>query len=231
MDIKLLFVFFLFGVIMKLYDDLNDNNLFEYFNILKEKDYINHFLIGVFYICGTIHAFKESVLFLGNTLFFVINMFYDKKAFDQPHEFTCLIFSILLTLYLLFFENLIGNTFDEFKKMYLILCDKDKYIYLIVYCIIINIIYYCEYSLLNNEYSYKKLIVRFFILTTFIILFVITKSILPNIFIFLFLCNIGYYITSCIFQIILIRKDIIEKSLKKEKNKKRKRKNKKEKKE
>ena len=219
MDIKLLFVSFLIGVIMKLQDDLNDNNLFEYFNILKEKDYINHFLIGVFYICLTISAFKQPVLFLGYNLFFVANMFYDKKAFDNPFEFTCLIISILLTLYLLFFENLIGNTFDVLKKIYVILCDKNKYIYLITFTIIDIIITYIEYLLLNNEYSYKKLILRILFLTTTIILFVITKNILPNIIIYSLLYLIGYYLISCIFQVILIRKDKIENLLKIKKRK------------
>ena len=219
MDIKLLFLCFLVGVIMKLYDDLNDNNLFEYFNILKEKDYINHFLIGVFYICLTISAFKPPVLCLGYNLFFVANMFYDKKAFDNPFEFTCLIISILLTLYLLFFENLIGNTFDVLKKIYVILCDKNKYIYLITFTIIDIIITYIEYLLLNNEYSYKKLILRILFLTTTIILFVITKNILPNIIIYSLLYLIGYYLISCIFQVILIRKDKIENLLKIKKRK------------
>jgi hypothetical protein len=220
MDIKLSFLSFLIGVIMKLQDDLNDNNLFEYFNILKEKDYINHFLIGVFYICLTISAFKQPVLFLGNTIYFVANMFFDKKEFDHPHEFTCLILSILLTLYLLFFENLIGNIFDVLKKIYLILCDKDKYIYYIISFIMFIIIgNYIEYSLLNTEYSYKKLILRFLFLTTNIILCVITKNILPNIIIYNLLYLIGYYLTSCIFQVILIRKDRIEKSFKNQKRK------------
>jgi hypothetical protein len=226
MDIKLSFLSFLIGLIMKLQDDLNDNNLFEYFNILKEKDYINHFLIGVFYICWIIFAFKEPVYFSGVTLFFIfvffiVDVFYNKKefkAFDKPFESTCLIISIILLLYLLFFENLMGNTFDALKKNYLILCDKDKYIYYILLAIIniINIIY--EYYLLNIEYSYKKLIVRFLFLTA-TILFVITKDIIPNIF-YGMVFTIGYYITSCIFQIILIRKDIIEKSLKKAKKEK-----------
>jgi hypothetical protein len=225
MDIKLLFVSFLIGVIMKIYDDLNDNNLFEYFNILKEKDYINHFLIGIMYICLTISAFKQPVLFAGSTLFFIgvffiVDMIYNKKglkAFDNPFEFTCLILSIFLTLYLLFFENLIGNTFDVLKKIYLILCDKNKYIYLITFTIINIIIIYIEYLLLNNEYSYKKLILRILFLTTNIILYVITKNILPNIIIYSLLYLIGYYLISCIFQVILIRKDIIDKSFKKEK--------------
>ena len=220
MDIKLLFVDFLIGVVMKLYDDLNDNNLFEYFNILKEKDYINHFLIGVFYICLTISAFKHPVIFVFNTLIFVLDFFYDKKAFEKPFEFTFLIISIILSLYLLLFENLIGNTFDVLKKFYLILCNKI-YIYIIIlFYIFTSIAGYSEYSLINTEYSYKKLFLRFFILTTFIILFVITKDILPNDIIYNLIYPIGYYIISCIFQVILIRKDIIEKSLKKEKNKK-----------
>ena len=217
---KLLFVSFLYGFIMKLYDDLNDNNLFEYFNILKEKDYINHFLIGVFYICLTISAFKHPVLFVYNTLFFVFNSFYDKKEFDNPHEYTCLIISILLTLYLLFFENLIGNTFDVCKNLYLLLSNK-KYIYILIICFIIMIIFiYIEYSLINTEYSYKKLFIRFCMLITAIISFMITKDILPNIIIYHMIYNFGYYPTSCIFQIILIRKDRIGKSLKKAKKEK-----------
>jgi hypothetical protein len=241
MDIKLLFVFFLFGVIMKLYDDLNDNHLFEYYNILKEKDYINHFLIGVFYICLTIIAFKTPFIFLCLTLFFVVLFFilhvmcYDKKAFDKPFEFTCLIISILLTLYLLFFENLIGNIFEVFEACFevctnlYLLSDKNKFIYIITIIITITSFYivnYIEYLLLNIEYSYNKLIIRFLFLTTYIILFVINKNILPRIIISKIIPNIifygmvftiGYYLTSCIFQIILIRKDRIEKFLKKEK--------------
>ena len=88
------------------------------------------------------------------------------------------------------------------------------------------IVGYIEYLLLNNEYSYKKLILRILFLTTNIILFVITKNILPNIIIYSLLYLIGYYLISCIFQVILIRKDIIDKSFKKEKKSLKKAKNK-----
>ena len=113
-----------------------------------------------------------------------------------------------------------GNTFDVCKNLYLLLSNKI-YIYILIICFIMYIITnYIEYFiLLNTEYSYKKLFIRFFILTTAIISFVITKDILPNNLFHELVYHIAYYLTSCIFQIILIRKDRIEKSLKKSKKK------------
>jgi hypothetical protein len=218
MDIKLLFLCFLFGVIMKLYDDLNDNNLFEYFNILKEKDYINHFLIGILYICLTISVFKIPVYFSGLCIVGVFCMFADKKSFEQPVEFISAILCSLLLLYLLFFENLISNIIDECKKFYLfLLCNTDKYIYLIICYIIFCIVGYNEYSLINTEFSCKKLISRFLLFLFLIILFICFNNIYPNNINYSLIYGSSYLLTSCIFQIILIRKDIIEKSFKKEK--------------
>jgi hypothetical protein len=218
MDIKLLFLCFLFGVIMKLYDDLNDNNLFEYFNILKEKDYINYFFIGILYICLTIIAFKIPVFFSGLCIIGCFFMFADKKSFEQPVEFIFAILCILLLLYLLFFENLISNIFDECKKFYLfLLCYKYKYIYLITLYILNIISVYTEYSLINTEFSYKKLISRFLVFLFQIILFIFLNNIYPNNSNYSLIYGSSYLLTSCIFQVILIRKDIIEKSLKKEK--------------
>ena len=215
MDIKLLFLCFLVGVIMKLYDDLNDNNLFEYFNISKEKDYINHFLIGILYICLTIFVFKIPVYFSGLCIVGVFCMFADKKSFEQPVEFISAILCSLLLSYLLFFENLISNIIDECKNFYLfLLCNTYKYIYLIICYIIFG---YNEYSLINTEFSYKKLISRFLLFLFLIILFIFFNNIYPNNLNYGLIYGISYLLTSCIFQIILIRKDIIEKSLKKAK--------------
>ena len=48
--IKLSILTFLAGFLSKIYDDLNDNNLFDYIFLLKNKEYINEFLKGMHYI-------------------------------------------------------------------------------------------------------------------------------------------------------------------------------------
>ena len=225
MNFQLLLLFIL-GVSVKIYDDLNDNNLFEFFNISKEKNYINHFLIGFHYICWTMSALKLPLCNILIYIFYLYTYFIDNKALSQPYEFNGFLLMSLLSLYLLFFENLIGKILDECKKIYLYLSLCEKYIYIlyiiILYIIIffITIVYitYIEFVILiNTEFSYKKLISRFLLIIFLIVVFIINHLYFPNIFNYFILYFIGYCLTSCIFQIILIRKDRIEKSLKKEK--------------
>ena len=224
MNVKLLFLLFIAGVSVKIYDDLNDNNLFEYFNILKEKDYINHFLIGFHYICYTIFALKLPICATIIYIYYLNNFFIDKNAFNQPYEFTGLILSSLMILYLLLFEKLIGKIVDEYTKLYLLL-SNNNIIYIIIYiicifCISVVYIIYIEcFIVLNTEFSYKKLISRFLWVIILIVVFIINHLYFPNIFNYSILYCFGYFLTSCIFQIILIRKDRIEKSLKKSKKK------------
>ena len=230
MNVKLLFLLFIAGVSVKIYDDLNDNNLFEYFNISKEKDYINHFLMGFHSICSTIFALKLPLCATIIYIYYLNNFFIDKNAFKQPYEFTGLILSSLTILYLLFFENLIGKILDEYIKLYLLLSQNNNIIYIIIYIIcifcvsVVYIIYIECFIILNTEFSYKKLISRFLWVINLIVVFIINHLYFPNIFNYSILYCFGYFLTSCIFQIILIRKDRIEKSLKKEKKKKEKRK-------
>jgi hypothetical protein len=230
MDVKLLFLLFIAGAFIKIYDDLNDNNLFEYFNILKEKDYINYLLIGFNYICGIMLTLKLPLCFIIIYIVYLYHFFTDKKAWLQPYEFNGFLFLSLLSLYLLFFENLIGKILDECKILYLLICDKYIYIYYIIITLFITIVYttYIEFVILiNTEFSYKKLISRFLLVIIFIVVFIINDLYFPNIFNNQNYCLIygsSYLLTSCIFQVILIRKDRIEKSLKKEKKKSKKKK-------
>jgi hypothetical protein len=225
MNVKLLFLLFIAGVSVKIYDDLNDNNLFEYFNILKEKDYINYFLIGFHYICWTIFALKLPICATIIDIYYLNNFFIDKNAFKQPYEFTGLILFSLTILYLLLFENLIGKIVDEYIKLYLLLSQNNNIIYIIIYIIcifcvsVVYIIYIECFIVLNTEFSYKKLISRFLWVINLIVVFIINHLYFPNIFNYSILYCFGYFLTSCIFQIILIRKDRIEKSLKKSKRK------------
>ena len=106
---------FLAGVFCKIYDDLNDNNLFEKHSfLLKNKEYINEMLKGVFYILLT---YASS----------------NKKAYEMPYEYSITIIFLLFSVYLCFSHIEQFISFISMTTMLLILVGSI-YIFDIILC-------------------------------------------------------------------------------------------------
>ena len=193
------------GAFVKIYDDMNDNKLFKYNKFLKKyKKYINEFLklsiAGLF----TIISFNDFIFCYFFTILNVLYSFLDIPAFSNSYEFSGLICSCLLCIYLYF-------------------TNKIKIIYIIITLLFIFesvfIYYFFEMILFNNiEFGINKLIFRFIIIIS-IILFLIILYFKFNycfyIFINCLLITISYTSTSCMFQIFLICNDKKVKKIKK----------------
>jgi hypothetical protein len=197
LDKNTLYTFsFLFGVIIKIYDDLNDNKLFKYYDFLKKnKKYINNILQCLIVGCLTVLSFQDFMFCFDFTIMNIIFFSIDRNAFSESYEFSGLIMISMLCLFL-FFISKQKVTLDLFNK------------FLIISIISITLLF-IDYFILNNaEYGLVKLILRFITLINLIILIV-------TLFIFnlnkiniisknLILFGIGYLFTSCIFQFLLL---------------------------
>jgi hypothetical protein len=197
LDKNTLYTFsFLFGVIIKIYDDLNDNKLFKYYDFLKKnKKYINNILQCLIVGCLTVLSFQDFMFCFDFTIMNIIFFSIDRNAFSESYEFSGLIMISMLCLFL-FFISKQKVTLDLFNK------------FLIISIISITLLF-IDYFILNNaEYGLVKLILRFVTLINLIILIV-------TLFIFnlnkiniisknLILFGIGYLFTSCIFQFLLL---------------------------
>ena len=195
------------GALLKIYDDINDNKLFKYNKYLKKyKKYINEFLklsiSGLF----TIISFNNFIFCYLFTILNVLYSFIDIPAFNNPYEYSGLIYSCILFIYLCFI--------NEINIIYL-------FFILIFYLFNIFIYYLFDIFLLHNiEFGIKKLIFRFIFAIYFLILYYFKFDFLylsNNI----ILCWVSYLFTSCIFQIFLICNDKKDKKCKKDKKRKR----------
>jgi hypothetical protein len=197
LDKTTLYIFsFLFGVIIKIYDDLNDNKLFKYYDFLKKnKKYINNILQCLIVGCLTVLSFQDFMFCFDFTIMNIIFFSIDRNAFSKSYEFSGLILISILCLFLFFISK---------QKITLELFNK----FIIIFIISITLLF-IDYFILNNvEYGLVKLILRFITLINLIILIVtlflfnlnkiniISKN--------LILFGIGYLFTSCIFQFLLL---------------------------
>ena len=195
---------FIHGCLLKIYDDLYDNNLYAFFNISKEKSYINEFLKISIIMIGAIFYVNFYMFYV---IFVLINIttFFIKPSDYGSFELSGLIVSILLF------------PFINWKN------DSITHYSLIVISILLLGSYFVEKicNCINIEYSYTKLLYRFigFIFCTLVLS---SKYIKNEGIIILLIDLIGFLLTSCIFQYILItyEKEIQQSNLK---NKKRKR--------
>ena len=185
---------FLAGVFCKIYDDLNDNNLFEKHSfLLKNKEYINETLKGLFYILLTFVSSKFIYPILLISLTAITQYCFDKKAYEMPYEYSVTIIFLLFCIYLCFshFEQFI--TFISMTTMLFILVGG---IYIVDIILCPNTI----------EFGYKKLVLRFFASISILLLF------LTNYFykfcsdevLYCWWCFFGYCLTSSCFQLYLI---------------------------
>jgi hypothetical protein len=218
--IKLSILTFLAGVLCKVYDDLNDNELFITDFMKKNRDFINEFLKGMHYILITYisstYIYPILLFLIPNTFLFFLN----PEAYKMPYEFSGTLALTLLGIYLII-DNL-----NELKESF--------FMTLIVGIIYILGTYFFDILLFKNiEFGFKKLVVRAFT-TIFIILVLLTNyylKMIPDEILYFLWYIIGYAVTSCAFQIFLIMKnkndnnnEFVEENPQKEKQHKKRRK-------
>jgi hypothetical protein len=208
MNVKLLFLLitlYLLGSLAKIYDDLNDNNLFDYFYLSKEKEYINHFLIGFQYIFLTTVTLNYPIVFFSIAGVVLPQIIMDRKAFDNPFEFNVVVLFFLLALYLLFCDNVFVKMYKFVESIF----NHEHIYFLFFYVILWYLMYFFDISQFKNiEFGYKKLLIRFFLSSVLFSALVINyiNKIVPNEWLYFFIYFIGYLSTSCIFQVILLYK-------------------------
>ena len=188
--IKLSILTFIAGVFSKIYDDLNDNKIFDSLFFKNNKDYINEFLKGIHYILliyvSSIHIYPLLLFVLPNIILFIT----DSKAFDMPYEYSGIIAFFLFSFYLVI---------DNFSKLKTIF--NRNIIFIGVTYMILT--YFFDTLLFKNvEFGYKKLAVRgvMTILMTVILSINYYFKLLPDELMFCLWYIIGYCLTSCFFQ-------------------------------
>ena len=195
--IKLSVLTFLAGVFCKIYDDLNDNNLFHSFHLEKNKEYINEFLktfhtILLIYVSST-HIYPLLLFVIPNILLFII----DSKAFEMPYEYSGIIAFFLFSLYLII------SNLSKLKPLF-------NYYVLLLTIIFLFITYLSDTLLFKNvEFGYKKIAVRGFSTIMWILMLVINYcfKLCPDELLFCLWYFIGYCLTSCMFQLYLIKQN------------------------
>jgi hypothetical protein len=193
--IKLSVLTFLAGFFCKLYDDLNDNNLFDYL-LLDNKEYINEFLKAAHYILLT---YVSSNYIYPLLLFIIPNIvcfIKDKEAFKMPYEY-----SGMIAFFILFFYLIIDN-FEKLK----IIFNHYSVFYILSYFLVT---YIFETLICKNiEFGYKKLAIRMGAVVSMssVLLINYCFNLLPDELLFGLWYIIGYCLTSCFFQVFLILK-------------------------
>lgn len=180
---------FVIGALHKIYDDLYDNDLYEYFNINENKIYVNETL-KILFVLGFSIISMEFIFFYFWYVILNIILRFLKKTDYGPYEFSGLVSSCILL---------------PFLKWKL----EKKYQYNIIFIILAFFFtYIIEKCSVNIEYSFKKLITRFIlIIIVSLVLLINIKFLFSKSLSIILLFIIGYCGTSCIFQYILLTKD------------------------
>ena len=186
------------GIVCKLYDDLNDNDLYTMLN-MSNKSYINKTLKALHYISFSILSLNYALFYLLFMLVLCINAYFDKDAFSNPYECSGLMSGFLLV----FFVN-----YSQLNVNY----------YDILFCIILLIgaIIVDFAPTVKVEYSINKLYQRAFGVLFFIVvlLFNYQRNLLSESIILSIVYILGYLVTSCIFQYILLSNNKVENEVK-----------------
>ena len=196
------------GICIKLYDDLKDNNLYGAFGLKPE--YVNEILKCLFGISFIVLSQKSASFYL---FFLLANvMFYLLKNSDYgPFEFAGLV-SCLAMIPFVPFHQIVAFKFD----------------FIVVLLLVINFLFSeLATNIVEVEYSYKKLTGR--VLITLGITFWVTwwqfhdaERIHSKQSDMVMFFGLGYFLTSCAFQMYLIsnkerRREYLKKSKKKPK--------------
>jgi hypothetical protein len=195
-NIKLKILAVFTGICMKLYDDLNDNDLYTHFNI-KNKEIINEILKGIAYISFTTLSLSYEFFYFMVIFILSVNAYFDRAAYSGSYEFGGLIsiyfISLLITYKKINYTDLLyciilllaAIVFDFGKKIQ-VEFSKNK-----LFLRVISAIFFCCMISLNYYFNFFS----------------------ENIDI-LSLWILGYTVTSCIFQWFFIYKkktEVIEK--------------------
>jgi hypothetical protein len=181
------------GIICKIYDDLFDNDLYDEFGI-KNKLFVNELLKCLFTICSVIISLKNTYFFI---LFFIINVSICLMNPDDFKEYELAgLISGLILIPFLNYENLFQNIND---------------LYFIILFFIGLIITEKTTKIIDEEYSFKKLVQRSiatFCLIIFLFFNSYTKYLyMSNNFNYIIVWTIGYTLTSSLFQLFLLHKN------------------------
>jgi hypothetical protein len=84
-NIKLKILSVFSGICMKLYDDLNVNDLYTYFNI-KNKELVNEILKGVVYISFTTLSLNYEIFYFMVVFILSVNAYFDRVAYLGSYE-------------------------------------------------------------------------------------------------------------------------------------------------
>ena len=183
---------FIAGVLCKLYDDLNDNNLFYGTIYEKHKDYINEFLKGSHCVLLTyvssIHIFPMVILGFAN----ILQLIKEPDSYSPPYEWS---FTMVLILFCIFLSIYNFSIFNYRILIIIAVFVLGQYVSDLSACI-------------NMEYGYRKLVIRggAVILSSVLILSNYYLNFCPHTQLFWIWYIIGYCLTSCIFQYLLIHK-------------------------
>jgi len=192
---------FILGCLLKIYDDLYDNNLYAFFNISKEKSYINEFLKISIIMAGT-------VLSMNFYMFYILIVLFNTTTYlIKPSEYGRFELSGLFACYLLL-------PFIQWKND---TCTEN----IIYVALTILGTIFIEKHFINIEYSCSKLVYRLVcgLLSVLGLMANIIKNQGTVVFV---IVGSTYLLTSCIFQYILItyEKEIQQSNLKNKKRKK-----------
>lgn len=190
MNYKYICLSFIIGILCKIYDDINDNDLYRSLNIYN-KPYFDEILKGLFVIGYTILCINFPFFLIMFTILNFILYIICKHDFG-PYEFSSFISPIILIPFLKF------NNSEIKKNIYWL------------FTIIPTLIFMESSSNKqdNTEYSYKKLYLRMSIVLTCIIILISKSYMYKNLFtsdvLIVMYFGIGYLTTSCVTQYLLL---------------------------
>ena len=202
--IKLSVLTFLAGMFCKIYDDMNDNDLFEKQEVLKiNKSYINEFLKGIHYILITYVSAKYIYLLFFGLILSTGGLIFDKDAWRTPFELSACIAFSLWGIYMVF---------ENFSSLHNLL---NKKLIIITITYLLGVGFVDNFFLKDVEYGYKKLVFRIINVLIIIALFFYNnyRAFCPDEILYALWYLVGYFLTSCCFQIYLIindKKKVIE---------------------
>ena len=165
------------GAICKLYDDMNDNNLYNH-------EYINEILKGLHFIAFTILSLSSGLFYAYLMFFHSLTILYDPVAFSQPYEF-----GGFLSAWILVF-------FVEYPKLYPV--DITFFFFVCLFL--------CSVDVKLGEFGITKCIIRAVgVIFVFLVLCLNSRSAILSHGIELFLYYaLGYGMVSVVFQLTML---------------------------
>lgn len=182
----------LFGFLMKIYDDLNDNDLYNLFKI-PNSVYINEFLKALNYVIFTVICLKYWSFWFIFVLMHILALFFDPKAFSEPYELSGLLASIFMGAFIP-----LPADWEPITQGILVR-----------WCVyIISSILLLQFDISSGEVSKLKIFHRLFLVTLTIAgIYLFPLFMLPEGIKVVYFFLASYMFTSVIFQLFLINKE------------------------